>query len=133
MSNKSKRETRNESRSTRWCKSESQNLTTETVKGTALALEGVDDIEGGDRLSLGVLGVCDGVADDTLEEGLENTSSLFVDHGRNTLDTTTTRETSDSWFGDTLDVITKNLAMTLGSALAKTLSALSASSHDEDV
>ena len=57
-----------------------ENLTTETVDGTALALEGVDDIEGGDGLALGVLGVGDGITDDTLEEGLENTTGLFVDH-----------------------------------------------------
>jgi hypothetical protein len=102
------------------------NLATETVEGTALALESVDDIEGGDGLALGVLGVGDGITDDTLEEGLEDTTSLFVDHGRDTLDTTTTSETSDGGLGDTLDVVTKNLAVTLGSALAETLSALSA-------
>jgi hypothetical protein len=45
--------------------------------------------------------------------------------GRDTLDTTTTSETSDSGLGNTLDVVTKNLAVTLGTALAKTLSALS--------
>jgi len=56
-------------------------LTTETVKGAALALEGVDDVEGGDSLALGVLSVGDGVTDDTLEEGLQYTTGLFVDHG----------------------------------------------------
>jgi hypothetical protein len=45
-----------------------------------LALEGVDDVEGGDGLALGVLSVGDGVTDDTLEEGLEDTAGLFVDH-----------------------------------------------------
>ena len=55
-------------------------LTTETVKGAALTLEGVDDVERSDGLALGVLSVGDSVADDTLEEGLENTTSLFVDH-----------------------------------------------------
>jgi hypothetical protein len=43
---------------------------------------------------------------------------------RDTLDTTTTSETSDSGLGNTLDVVTQNLSVTLGSALAKTLSAL---------
>jgi hypothetical protein len=57
-----------------------KNLSTETVKGAALALEGVDDIEGGNSLALGVLSVGDGVTDDTLEEGLEDTTGLFVDH-----------------------------------------------------
>jgi hypothetical protein len=101
-------------------------LTTETVQGAALALEGVDNVERGDSLALGVLSVGDGVTDDTLEEGLENTTCLLVDHGRNTLDTTTTRETSDSGLGDTLDVVTKNLAVTLGATLAEALSALAA-------
>ena len=55
-------------------------LTTETVEGTSLALESVDDVQGGDGLALGVLSVGDGVTDDTLEEGLEDTTGLLVDH-----------------------------------------------------
>jgi hypothetical protein len=55
-------------------------LTTETVEGTALALERVDHVEGGNSLPLGVLGVGDGVTDDTLEEGLQDTAGLLVDH-----------------------------------------------------
>jgi hypothetical protein len=43
-------------------------LSTETVKGSALPLESVDNIEGGDGLSLGVLSVGDGVSDDVLED-----------------------------------------------------------------
>ena len=66
-----------------------------------MTLEGVDDVEGSDSLALGVLGVCDGITDDTLEEGLEHTAGLLVDHGRDTLDTTTTSETADSGLGDT--------------------------------
>ena len=45
-------------------------LTTETVQGAALTLQGVDDIQRRDGLALGVLGVGDGVTDDTLQEGL---------------------------------------------------------------
>jgi hypothetical protein len=66
-----------------------------------------------------VLSVCDCVSDDRLEEGLEDTSCLFVDHGRNTLDTATTSETADGRLGYALDVVTKNLAMSLGSALRR--------------
>lgn len=55
-------------------------LTTETVEGTALALESVDDIKRCDGLALGVLGVCDGVTNDALEEGLEDSTGLLVDH-----------------------------------------------------
>ena len=39
-------------------------LSTETVEGTAGALESVDDVESGDGLPLRVLGVCYGVTDD---------------------------------------------------------------------
>ena len=55
-------------------------LAAETVEGAALSLEGVDDVEGGDGLSLGVLGVGDGVSDDAFEEGLEDAAGFFVDH-----------------------------------------------------
>ncbi|KAL2276852.1 hypothetical protein FJTKL_00339 [Diaporthe vaccinii] len=99
-------------------------LTTETVQGAALSLQGVDNVQRCDGLTLGVLGVGDGVTDDTLEEGLEDGAGLLVDHGRNTLDTTTTGETSDGGLGDTLDVVTKNLAVTLGTSLPEALAAL---------
>ena len=59
---------------------EARCLAAEAVESTALPLERVDDIERGDSLALGVLSVGDGVADHTLEEGLEDTTCLFVDH-----------------------------------------------------
>jgi hypothetical protein len=61
-------------------------LTAEAVQGAALALESVDDVKRGDGLALGVLGVGDGIADDALEEGLEDTTGLFVDHCGNVSD-----------------------------------------------
>lgn len=39
----------------------SRYLTTETVEGASLTLESVDDVEGGDGLSLGVFTVCHNV------------------------------------------------------------------------
>ena len=59
---------------------ERNRLTAETIESAALSLEGIDNIEGGDGLALGVLSVGDGVTDDTLEEGLQDTACLFVDH-----------------------------------------------------
>ena len=47
-----------------------ESLTSESVEGTSLSLEGIDHIHGGDGLPLGVLGVGDGVPDDVLEENL---------------------------------------------------------------
>lgn len=55
-------------------------LTTETIKGTALSLQCVNDVKGSDSLALGVLSVCNSITDDTLEESLQNTTGFFVDH-----------------------------------------------------
>ena len=74
--------------------------------------------------------VCDGISDDSLKEGLEDTSGLFVDHGADTLDTSTASETTDGRLGDTLDVVSKNLAVALGSSLSESLSALSTCRED---
>jgi len=101
-------------------------LATEAVERTALALERVDNIERRDRLALGVLRVRDGVADDAFEERLQHATRLFVDHGRDTLDTTTTRETADGGLRDALDVVAKDLAVTLGATLAKALATFTA-------
>jgi hypothetical protein len=82
-------------------------LGTEAVQGLASALEGVDNVERGDSLALGVLGVGDRVADDVLEEDLEDATGLLVDEARDTLDTATTSETTDRGLGDALDVVTQ--------------------------
>ena len=105
------------------------NLSTETVKGLSLTLQGVDDIHGGDSLTAGVLSVGNRVTDDVLKEDLEDTTGLFVDETGDTLDTTTTSETADSGLGDTLDVIAKDLAVTLGASLSETFASFSSSGH----
>ena len=65
----------------------------------------------------------------TLEEDLEDASGLFVDQTRDTLDTATSCETSDGRLGDALDVVSQDLAVSLGSSLSETLAALSSSRH----
>ena len=107
-----------------------QNLTSESVQGTALPLEGVDNVHGSDGLPLGMLGIGDGVTDDVLQEYLEHSTGLLVDEARDTLDTTSSSKTTDSGLGNTLDIIAKNFAMSLGAPLAQSLSSLAASSHD---
>lgn len=84
-------------------------LSAKSVQCSALSLESIDHVERGNRLSLGVFGVRDRISDDRLQERLQNTSCLLVDHGRDTLDTTSTSETSDGGLGDTLNVVSKNL------------------------
>ena len=104
-------------------------LTAESVQGTSLTLEGVDNVHGCHGLPLSVLGVGDGITDDVLEEHLQDTAGLLVDKSRDTLDTTTASQTADSGLGDTLDVITKYFAMTLGATLSESLASFTTSRH----
>ena len=104
-------------------------LTSESVDGAALALEGVDDVERGDGLALGVLGVGDGVADDVLEEVAENGAGLLVDQTGDALDTSTASKAADGRLGDALDVVTQDLAVALCTSLAESLASLATSSH----
>lgn len=58
----------------------SNHLSTKTIKGTALALKSIHDIQASNSLALGVLSVCDSIADNALKEGLQDTAGLLVDH-----------------------------------------------------
>ena len=107
-----------------------ERLAAETVQSAALALEGVDDVHGGDGLALGVLSVGYRVADHVLEEHLEDASGFLVDQARDTLHTTSTGETADGRLGDTLGVVAKNLSVTLGASLAESLASLATARHD---
>ena len=73
-----------------------------------------------------MLRVGDAVTDHILQKDLEDTTGFLINQSRNTLDTTTTGQTTDSGLGNTLDVITKDLAMTLGASLSKTFSSFTA-------
>jgi len=101
----------------------------ETVESATRPLESIDDIERGHRLAFRMFGVGDRVTDNVFEEDLKDTTGLFVDETRDTLHTTTTSEAANGGLCDTLDVVAKNLAVTLGSALSESLSAFSASRH----
>ena len=91
------------------------NLCTETVESATLTLECIDNVHSRDSATLCVSCVGDGVTDDLVEEDLEDTVGLLVDGAGDTLDTTTTGETTDGGLGDALDVVTHQLAMALGS------------------
>ena len=102
-------------------------LTSESVEGLALPLEGVDNIHGSDSLPASVLGVGDGITDDVLKEDLEDTAGLLVDEAGDALDTSPARQPADSRLGDALDVVPKNLAVPLSTSLSESLSSFSAS------
>ena len=104
-------------------------LSSESVQGASLPLEGVDHIHGGDGLPLGVLGVGDGIPDDVLKEDLEDSTGLLVDEAGDPLDSSPPRQTADCGLGDALDVVPQHLTVTLGASLAQSLASLAASSH----
>ena len=104
-------------------------LTAETVESASLPLESIDNVHGCDSPSLGVLGVGDSVTDYILQEHLENSTGLLVNEARDTLDTTTASETADSGLSDALDVVTKDLPVTLGASLSKALASFATTRH----
>jgi len=107
----------------------SSDSTTETIQGPALPLESVDDVHGSDSLPLGMLSVGDGVADDILQEHLQDTSGLFIDETAYPLDSSSSCQSSNSRLGDALNVVPQDLAMPLGAAFSKTLASFATASH----
>ena len=77
-----------------------KDLTAKTVQSTSLAFQSVHHIHGRHSLAFGVLGVGHSITDHILKENFENTSSLFVDQARDSLDTATASKTTNSWLGD---------------------------------
>jgi hypothetical protein len=106
-------------------------LTSESVERSSLSLERVDDIHCGDGLSSRVFGVGDGIADDMLEEDLEDSSGLLIDEAADSLDAASASETANGRLGDSLDVVAEDLAVTLSATLAETLATLAATGHVE--
>ena len=104
-------------------------LTSESVQGASLPLEGIDNIHSGDGLPLGVFGVGDGIPDDVLKEDLEDSTGLLIDESRDTLDSSTASQPSDGGLGDALDVVPQHLPVPLGTSLAESLASFAASSH----
>ena len=104
-------------------------LTSETIQGTALAFEGIDHIHGCYCLPLGMFRVGYRVSDDIFKEHLENASGLFIDQPRDALHTTSTSQSANCRFGNSLNVITKDFAMPFCTSLAKPLSTFASTSH----
>ena len=94
-----------------------------------MPLESIDNIHGSDSLPLGMFGVGDSISDDILKENLEDSTGLFIDEARDTLDSSSASQTPDGRLGDSLDVVSQHLTVTLGSSLSQSLSSFATSSH----
>ena len=109
---------------------------TETIDGSALSLEGIDDVHSSDGFSAGVLSVGDGVPDDAFEEALEDLPGVVVDERGDSLDASSAGQPSDCGLGDAFN--RSLVASLLGDSLCADFSfsadslssfALSSSSH----
>ena len=95
-----------------------------------MTLQGVHDVHGGDGLPLGMLGISDGITDDIFQENFEYSSSFLVDESGDTFHSTSSSQTADGGFGDTLDVISQDFPVTLGAPLSESFSSFTSSGHD---
>ena len=96
-----------------------------------ISSEHTHNVHGSNCLSLGMLYVRHSIMNDVLKEFFEDAASLLVDESRDMLHFTTTCKTIDSRFGDSLDVVTKNLVMTPGATIFKTLPSFATTRHNE--
>ena len=78
-----------------------------------------------------MLGVGDGITDHVLEEDLEDATGLLVDEARDALHTSTSGKTADGGLGDSLDVVTQDLAMTLGASFSQSFTSFATARHDD--
>ena len=104
-------------------------LATEAVQRAALALESIDNVHGGDRLASCVLCVRHSVADDVVQEHLQNASRFFVDQSGDAFDASTTSQTSDGRLGDALDIVAQNFYVSLCAAFAQAFPSFASSRH----
>ncbi|KAB7499573.1 histone H3, embryonic [Armadillidium nasatum] len=101
-----------------------------SIRSSSLSFKSVDNIHSCNCLPLCVFSVGNSIPDDVFKENFEDTTSFFVNQARDTLYTTSTSKTTNSWFGDTLDVITKNFSVTLGASFSESFTSLATTSHD---
>lgn len=89
----------------------------------------VDNIHCCHSLAFGVFGVSDSITDDVLQKYLQHATSFLVDETGNTFHTATTSETTDGGLRNSLDVVTKNFAMTFGATFSQSFTTFATASH----
>merc|ERR1712156_1165487 len=106
-----------------------QKLSSKSVKSASLSLQCIDDIHCCNCLPLGMFGVGNCITDYIFQEDFQNSSGFFVNKSRDSLHSSSACQSTDSWFGDTLDVISQHLAMTFCSSFSQSLSSFASSRH----
>lgn len=104
-------------------------LTAKSIKSPSLPLESINHIHGGDRLPSRMFSVGHSIANHILKEDLKNPSGFLIDQPTDPLHTTSSRKPANGRLGDTLNVISENLPVALGTSLTQALSTLSTARH----
>ena len=133
-------------------------LPAKPVQSAARLLEGENNVKGGDGLPPAMLGVRDSIADQVLQEKLQNRAGLLIDGSGNALHTPAAGQTTDcrlcgiqcagiemkptgkvspisitvqwKYLGNAVDLVAEHLPVALGPSLSKSLAAFAASAHD---
>ena len=85
-------------------------LGAESIKSSTLTLESVNDIHSSHSFATSVIGVGDSITNNVSEESGEDVSDFLVNVEGDSLDSSTTCQSTDRWLGDALDQGTTGFA-----------------------
>ena len=100
-------------------------LTTETIQCLALSLQSINHIHCSHCLTTCMFCISYRITNNIFKKHLEYTTSLFINKTTDTLYTATTSKTTNGRLCNTLDIITKDLAMTFRASFSKTFASFS--------
>ena len=78
-----------------------------------------------------MLRVRDCITNDVLQEDLEYPAGLLVDEAGDSLHSAATSESTNGGLGDALNVVTKDLTMTLGASFSETFTSFATTGHTD--
>ncbi|KAF1894647.1 hypothetical protein Lal_00027024 [Lupinus albus] len=105
------------------------NLTTKTIEGPSLSLESINNIHSSNRLPPSMFSISNCITNHILQEDFENTSRLFINQTTDSFHTSSSRQSPNRRFCDSLNVVAQNLSMPLRATFAQTLSTFSTTRH----
>ena len=103
----------------------------ESINGSSLTLERIHDIESGHRLPLRVFGVGHRIFDHILQKGLDHRSGFLVNLTRDPLHSTSPRQTTNCWLGDSGNISFTAFAESFRSSFSQSFASFSSSGHLE--
>ena len=78
----------------------SKSKITESIQGSSLSLQSIDNIQSSHRLSIRMHWIRHGVMDHFFQKGFQNTTGFLVDQARDSFDSSSSSQSSDGWFSN---------------------------------